>query len=103
MISFLNWDLGGNIVFKKKQTRPGFILASSLITLWLISLCIVTYCSIDLRARQQEDKLVQTVELSSKLVSRSNLLLDEKKSKQKQMIEVKNDKEKLFLEFKKEK
>lgn len=92
-------------MFKKKQTRPGFILASSLITLWLISLFIVTYCSIDLRARKQEDKLVQKVELSSKLVSRSNLLLDEKKIKQKQMIEVKNDndKKKLSLEIKKEK
>nr|WP_241259086.1 hypothetical protein [Ligilactobacillus pobuzihii] len=74
-----------------------------MITLWLISLFIVTYCSIDLRARQQEDKLVQKVELSSKLVSRSNQLLDEKKIKHKQMIEVKNDKEKLSLEIKKEK
>lgn len=101
MISSLNWDLGGNIVFKKKQTRSGFILASSLITLWLISLFIITYCSIDMRARQQEVKLVQKVELSSKLVSRSNLLLDGKKIKHKQMIEVKNDKEKLSLEIKK--
>ncbi|KRK08986.1 hypothetical protein FD11_GL001607 [Ligilactobacillus pobuzihii E100301 = KCTC 13174] len=54
-----------------------------------------------MRARQQEDKLVQKVELSSKLVSRSNLLLDGKKIKHKQMIEVKNDKEKLSLEIKK--
>lgn len=86
---------------KKIKIDQGFILADALVTLWIVSLFIIMYCSIDSRVIRQENSLIQKVELSSRLLSKSNELITAEENINKKSIEAKNGEQTLSVEIKK--
>lgn len=97
----MNWDLGDSIVLNKQRGRDGFILAEAIMTLWICTLFICMFGSIQAQQRRQEARLLAKAELSSQLLSKSNLVLGqtpEQRSKTK-LIEVKNGEQKIRLEI----
>lgn len=77
------------------------MLADSLVTLWIVSLFILMYCSIDTRASRQENSLARKVELSIQLLSKSNELSANSDITNKRSIEVKNGTQTMSVQIKK--
>lgn len=86
-------------MLKKHRSSPGFILAESMVSLWIVVLLVLTYCAIDFRANKQEQRLAQRAQLSSQLLSKSREILEQTGEKPVK-IEVDNGTQKITVEIK---